>query len=460
MKKILFFILAFLLIPSVFAINIEVTKQSSKEIIVRNAENPAIFGVDVKNNGPDDDFMFYSFFGASFYPKGTVHINAGETKSIELQIYGLDQITKNEYLSFDYFIRSQDGTEQKQNLLLRIVELENAFEIKSEDLDPESNSLTISVMNKINFSFENIHAEFSSPFFELREEFSLAPLEEKEFSVKLNKEDFKKLSAGFYTLDSKIIFKNQEAEIESSIKFVEKEIIQTNEEDYGLIIRTKIIKKENNGNVATDSNIAVQKNIISRLVTTFNIQPDVVDRKGTLVYYSWNKKINPGEELEVSVRTNWVFPLIVLVLLIAIAVLIKIFSGRNLVVKKKIQFVRAKGGEFGLKVSLFLHAKKFVEKVNLIDRLPPLVKIYERFGGEIPKVEENKKKLEWNFEKFEAEEKRMVSYIIYSKVGVLGKFAIPCATAIYEKDGKLKETQSNKVFFVSEQIKGSGKGKF
>jgi len=123
-----------------------------------------------------------------------------------------------------------------------------------------------------------------------------------------------------------------------------------------------------------------------------------------------------------------------------------------MVLKKKVTFVRAKGGEFALKVSLFVHAKKYIEKVQIIDRLPALVKIYEKFGGEIPsKVEEDKRRLEWNFEKLEAGEIRVISYIVYSKVGVLGKFALPSATAIFQRDGVIKNEESNRAFFMAEQ---------
>ena len=43
-----------------------------------------------------------------------------------------------------------------------------------------------------------------------------------------------------------------------------------------------------------------------------------------------------------------------------------------------------------------------------------------------------------------------MSYIIFSKVGVLGKFALPTANAIYEKDGEINETDSNRAFFIAE----------
>ena len=130
----------------------------------------------------------------------------------------------------------------------------------------------------------------------------------------------------------------------------------------------------------------------------------------------------------------------------------KQYSKTNLVLKKKVSFVRAKGGEFALKVSIFVQAKKFVERINLTDKLPPLVKLYEG-AREENQPKHDGRKVEWNFDKLEEGETRSVSYIIYSRIGVLGKFALPSAVAVYEKDGKIYETSSNLAFFVAEQRK-------
>ena len=83
-----------------------------------------------------------------------------------------------------------------------------------------------------------------------------------------------------------------------------------------------------------------------------------------------------------------------------------------------------------------------------------MTKVYERFGGDKPtRVDEKNKRIEWVFEKLEEKEVRILSYILYSKIGVVGKFALPSSTAIYEKNGKIKESESNKAYFVAEQKK-------
>ncbi|MBT7238024.1 hypothetical protein HN865_04160 [Candidatus Woesearchaeota archaeon] len=48
-------------------------------------------------------------------------------------------------------------------------------------------------------------------------------------------------------------------------------------------------------------------------------------------------------------------------------------------------------------------------------------------------------------------EERVFSYIVYSKIGVVGKFSLPEALAVFEKEGEIHEVESNKVFFLSEQ---------
>src|SRR3989304_4802339 len=108
--------------------------------------------------------------------------------------------------------------------------------------------------------------------------------------------------------------------------------------------------------------------------------------------------------------------------------------------KKKVTFVNAKGGEFALKVAVTVGAKKYVERVNVTDHLPPLVKLYERFGGEKPtRVNEAARRIEWNLGNMMPGEKRVLQYVIYSKVGVMGRFSLPSARAVYEKDGEIHE---------------------
>ena len=452
MKKILalLFVMVFFL-PVLSAINLNIEKTSENEIMILDMEEPAVFDLTIENAGLSDEFEFYTFFALLEAPKGLVTINHGETKEVQVKLLPTYNL-KTGFSTFTLFIRAKDGTEIEQQLTMRIINLEDAFEVGSGDLDPDTNSLEVYIHNKMNFNFESLTAKFSSPFFEFEENFALGPNQRKNFYIDLDKEDFKKIVAGFYTLKVELTSKGKTAEVEGVIKFIEKDIVTTIKKEAGFIISRKIIEKSNDGNTIASSETVIKKNIISRLFTSFSPEPDIVEREGLKYYYSWVREIKPGEDLKIIVRTNWLIPFLIIFLIVAIVVLAKKFSKTNMVLKKKVTFVRAKGGEFALKVSLFVHAKKYIEKVQIIDRLPALVKIYEKFGGEIPsKVEEDKRRLEWNFEKLEAGEIRVISYIIYSKVGVLGKFALPSATAIFQRDGVIKNEESNRAFFMAEQ---------
>ena len=452
------FLLAFLflgimaMIPFAFSLNLNVEKTSSDEIMIADLNKPAEFSLKITNLGAADFIEFYNLLGFQMFPIGTTYIGSGETKEITLQISPIGDFKQRGFYSFDYFIRGQGGSEIQQKLSFEIIDLKDAFEVGSGSVETESQSLQIYIHNKHNFDFGDMKAKFSSAFFNFDEEFSLGPYERRNFEIRLNNEDFNSLMAGFYTLNVNVDVEGKTADTEGVIKYNEKDVLTTSSTNYGFVINTEAIKKVNEGNVLAETETVVKKNIISRLFTTLTPEPDSVDRQGLTVYYVWNRELNPGETLEITIRTNWLFPLLVILLIVAIILLVKQYSKTNIILKKRVNFVRAKGGEFALKVSIIVNARRYAERVNVIDRLPPLVSLYERYGGEKPtRIDEKNRRLEWNFEKLEAGETRMLSYVIFSKVGIVGKFALPSASAIYEKDGEIQETESNRAFFISEQ---------
>ncbi len=442
-----------MVLPFAAAINVDIEKTSKNEVYIKELDNPISFDIEITNNGSTDSFTFYNLIGFDMFPKGSVTIPGNSAKEIQLQIKPLSEIKESGFYTLTYYIKASDGTEQEERLTFKIINLEEAFEVGSGDVDLDSNSIEIYVKNKENFDFGDVSVAFDSAFFETEKSLSLGPNERKTFSVTLNKDDFKKLMAGFYTLKAEISIESKTAKVEGVIEFKEKDLVTTTKKDYGFLINTQIIEKSNEGNTLQESETVIRKNIISRLFTSFSPEPDVVERQGANVYYTWTREIGPGETLTINVKTNWLFPFIVILFIIAIVILVKKYKGTSLVLRKRVSYVKAKGGEFALKVSVLVRAKKYVERVNVIDRLPPLVKIYEKFGSEKPsRVDEKSRKIEWNFEKLEAGEVRALSYIIYSKVGVMGKFALPTATAIFEREGEIHEAESNRAFFVTEPV--------
>jgi len=454
MRKIFFtVIIAFLFIlPFISAINLEVEQKTDDVAMIIGLGMPAIFDLEITNNGAADYFMFYNFFGSGTLPKGTVLIGGGETKRIDVGVYPRDDLKSEGWFKFDLYIKGEKEGETTAPLMVNVVKLENAFEIGVEEFQPDSSKVTVYVKNLVNFNFNSVDAKFSSSFFNFEKTFALSPHEKERFEITVDKERFKDLMAGFYTLNAEMTVNDKKANVEGVIRYTEENIVTSSQNEYGLIIYTKRIIKENEGNVVSESSTVLKKNIISRLFTTFSPEPDIVEREGFSVYYTWERTIKPGERLEIVVKTNWLLPLLAVLLVIAIVILAKQFSMTSLSIKKRVNFVRAKGGEFALRVSINVTARKYIQKINIIERLPMLVKLHEKFGGEMPRrVDEKNRRIEWHFDKLQPGESRVISYIIYSKVGVLGKFALPTARAIYEKDGIVHEAESNHAFFIAEQ---------
>ena len=188
---------ALMIFPLISAINVSVEKESSEEVLIAGLEGPVIFDLKISNNGAEDNFKFYNLIGFEMFPVGTFHMNANETKNIELKISPIQELTHRGLYTFEYFIKGSDGTEIKEKLTFRIVEIESVFEVGSGAIDLETNSLEVYIQNTVNYNFREVDVKFSSVFFDFEEDFSLEPYEKKTFNVEFNKENCKELMAGF-----------------------------------------------------------------------------------------------------------------------------------------------------------------------------------------------------------------------------------------------------------------------
>src|SRR3989344_5283331 len=298
-------------------------------------------------------------------------------------------------------------------------------------------------------SYDNVHLKVSGAFFDsFEKDISLSPYEIEKFSVSLNQDQLKKLVFGEYSIKSEVTFNGQTEDINVKVKLLEKSGIDATQYTEGIIIRKLNVERKNEGNVPTISEIQIKKNIISRLFTTFSIEPQRIERKGVSVYYYWQKELQPDESLKVKATTNLLFPFLLIIAIVIIGYLSNLYFSTNLNVRKQVQFVKTHGGEFALKVTLRVSSKKFMDNVTLYDRLPAMAHLYEKYGQTPSKVEHGR--LTWNIGKLGQGEERIFSYIIYSKLKVIGKFELPRATAVYNVNSKIHESISNKVLFIHE----------
>lgn len=452
-KKVLVIMLLFML-PLVSA-TIQIKKTVIADSIIQEINNTAIINYELTNLGETDDFQFYSTVGARFDPSDYFTINSGETKNIQVKVYLAPDLMQKSYTySFQYKIQGKKSGVQNDELVLRIFRFNEVFEINSYNIALDAESAIVYFKNLAQYDFPEIRADIHSAFFDFSRNFALAPLEKKEFTIELNREVVKKLVAGDYALTAEVKSGSLAGKTESYFKFIEKSNILSTSSISGIIMRTTKIEKINEGNLPVVVQVKMSKNIISRLFTTFNLEPSSVERTGFFVNYIFQKEVKPDENYTIKATTNWSYPLVLVLLLALIAYLVKYYSSSDLEITKQAHFIKTKGGEFALKVNVIVKSRKYIERIKVIDRLPPMVKLFDKFSSISPsRVDEANKRLEWNLESLQENEERVLSYIIFSKIGVVGRFELPQATGIFERDGKIHETLSNRVFFLTDTPK-------
>ncbi|MAG76029.1 MAG: hypothetical protein CL811_04635 [Colwelliaceae bacterium] len=454
MKRLLVFSVfaVFLLLATVSAGNLEIESISKGDIVIREANNPAYFDLVIDNKGNADTFEIYSFVGVTFSPRGTFDLPTGKS-TVEIGAFlGEDLRQTSGALIIEYEIRGQDTGITKGNLQITVIGAEDLFSLKGEDVVYGDESVKVILKNRKDVTLPDVNVKLDSPFFTYEEETSFQPLEEKELEISFNK-NITGFYADSYNIGGEINFVDASTSVEGSFNYVEEESSSSNKEGSGFLVRTVLLEKVNEGNVNTKIELKVTRNVLTRLFTTFDVEPENVERRGLFIHYAWTGNLKPGEKISVVATTNYTFPFIlILLIIIAIVIIRHVFVVKTLSVKKRVSLVKTKGGEFALKVVLHVKSKKHLTGVRLVDKLPGATKLYEKFGRRPDEIDEASRTLRWNIANISKGEQRVFSYVIYSKLRVVGRFELPSAYAIFEEDGEQKTVQSNRTSFASESV--------
>jgi hypothetical protein len=452
MKKISFILFAVFLISFTSALSI--SEDYDTNVIVKDLDTSIKLTLSI-TDAPDGAYNLYTLSDISITPSETFEIeNGGIVKEFTLKSSEyLEEI--NGYYTFTYTLHQRNVKQIDKKFTVKLTNLKDTIEIVRGSADYETGEIIFYVKNKENISLNGLSGEFSSLLFsDVKKEFDLEPFGEYEIKIIVDKEELEKTKAGNYVISSVFETTKGESKIEGKLFLGEKKGITTDEDKFGILIKTHRITKTNIGNTIENIEIEVEKNIFSRLFTSFNIEPNLVERDGFSVRYKWiENRFEPGKTLTLNIKTNYLIPLIILIVLVMAYFGIKKYTKTKLEIRKSVSPVKTKNDEFALKIKISVKAKNNVENVTLIDQVPPIVKVYNKFGTSKPnKVDVNNRRIHWTLGDLNKGEERVFSYIVYSKVGVLGKFSLPEAMAVFEKDGEIHEVTSEKVFFMSEQI--------
>ncbi len=450
--KFIFALIIGLMIISLASAGIVIREEEVSKYAIKELNKPAIFNLYLTNTGEADVFTIYSLVGIKIEPAESIAIGAGETKPIVFKAYPTVPLKVSpDYYSFEYKIKGNTMGIEEKSILIVLVNIKDAFDITFDDLTPESTKAVLHIKNNYGGPLENISLRMSSDLFSETKAFSLGANEQSSLEIALNPEKMKSLYAGKYIVDINLDVEGKNAQFTKIINFNEKEGIQSTEQKSGFMIQKYEAEKTNSGNTGYPAVISVRKNIFSGMFTDFNIAPTSKERGLFSTNFIFQRQLSPGESLRVVAKTNWWILLLIVVALIFLGYMIDKYLRNKLILSKSVHFVRTKGGEFALRVSVHLKARDFVERIRIIERLPPMVKFFEKHNFSNPdKIDEVNRRVEWNIQALSKGEERIFNYIIYSKISPVGKFELLPAEAIYEFEGNIKEAHSNTVIYSNE----------
>ncbi len=440
-----------ILLPIASAANLHVEQIEKNNIIFTEYNNNATFKLQITNNEDrGDEFQIYSLVSVTIYPKEFFRIGKGETITLDITPIPGREIMKEKrgIYAFEYQIKGKNTGYFKDNLAIKILEAKDAIDVIVDNVKLNANDVNLRIKNKEKIKINDVKIVVKSKFFEFVETLTLNEEEEKSFSVPIILEN--QVEAGEYEVEILYESNDKKSSETATLNYLEADSISVSEDTKGFIIKKTTTTKKNEGNVPAVARIVAKRNILTRLFTVYSDRPTSSQRSGIFVDYSWEKELGVNESYTVIVTTNYTLPFVMVLLVIAVALLTRFLVTSKVIIKKRVAFVRTKGGEFALKVALRIKANKDVSHVILADRIPGHAKLYNKFAVHPHRIDESTRKLEWEIPHLNAGEERVFTYVIYSKINIVGSFELSAASASFEHDGQREHVFSNKTYFAAE----------
>lgn len=445
-------LLLVLLIPLIQVSALELSTEDRGSVVIKQFDNPAKFKLSIRSVGVKDTCEIYSLVSVKMTPTGTFDIEAGKTNVIEIGASPSKRVRNDiaGFYIFEYQVKCRNDGISKANLRVKIVDLNDVLSIDSSGLKPGDEELTLLLKNLENTHLENLDINFKSEFFNYDTKVSLAPLGNEVVTIPVNVVALQKKTAGRYPVILTVKSGDNEVEIVRDIEYLEKGALAVSEIREGFLVRKTEYKKTNEGNIPIVAEITDTKGLIGRLFTSHNPNPQSSESKGFSVVYTWRQELAPGESIVASSKTNYTLPFVLLVLIVIVIGVVKFTALKPVNVRKSVSLVKTKGGELALRVRISVKARNHVDNLQIIDRVPNIMKLYDKFGIKPDKIDMTTRRLIWNLPQLNAGEERVYSYIAYATVKIFGKVELPATTAVFEKNGQTHEVMSNTAFLAAE----------
>ena len=153
-------------LPLINAINLDVNPIPIRDTIINDNKDPIIFEFEIINKGDSGNFEIFSFERFRIEPSDFFLANGDSTNRI-VKFFPEGSMQENiGALKVPIYFREGSGSETiQEDIFVKLVDFDNAFDLKAENINPESDSLTITFYNVEDIPYGNIDVVFSSDFF-------------------------------------------------------------------------------------------------------------------------------------------------------------------------------------------------------------------------------------------------------------------------------------------------------
>jgi len=325
----------------------------------------------------------------------------------------------------------------RQDLIRWPTDLSMSVDVPSI-MDPRRTSVVkVTLKNNNPLYISNLTIKLKSNIFEKSTQVELLPNQEKvvDFSITFNDSTLEakdKISVMLFFNNSLIKQQTKDIQIKPISGFKREE-----KEETKFLKTTKIITYTNDGNVKLSDQIFIETTILKRIFTSTNPKLDLT-KKDEKYYFTKQIELDPGQQLKITVTTNY-RPLLYIALVIIILFVIYFATRSPIIVRKEakeIEFVE--GGIHKLKVVIKLknRSRRTIKNLKVVDRIP-FISSLVREGAETLKPTKifpykDGTAIRYDIGSVEPQEVRIITYVIQTKLGVVGDLRLKPAIVEYE----------------------------
>ncbi|MBW3020425.1 hypothetical protein KY334_03955 [Candidatus Woesearchaeota archaeon] len=463
MRKLTLYVLFILLLTTIVsASSIDVNVKPVKDAISANEE--AVFKLELTNNAMNDEFKIY-YNGIEWYMAPiNVEVKNYETKTVTVKVKPL-YVNLGQY-AVPIKIKSKlSGDITDLDLIINVKDESNNVYLPTiavkidypETVIPDQTfDVKLNLINKNPLDLKDMKVLVESEFFSQENIISLSPTTAGNIS---EKEIFNQFTIPATTPPQKFnvfftiyvngteVYKNSKTStiLEYLPKFKVTDSVENS------LFKTKtIFNALNPGNIRGTETHKVQISLLRQLFTTQVPEASLLKEDGKR-YLLWEISLEPGEETEYIIVTNF-RPFLLLLLIITLIVVFYFILRNPLVIKKTAKVIQyEEGGISMLKVMIIIKniSEKKINKLSIKDSVPHLAEYVreDHLGSLAPaKIIRNDKKgtsLVWELEEFDGFEERIISYKMKTHLKVLGGISLNSVTGRFKtSNGKNRETKS------------------